>query len=563
MDVLKTQLDRLQKQLAGLTASQKMLTAALVAIMLMTLFWWGKYAGEAEMVPVTSAAVAPDELDRITSELAAKDIKAEVSGDKVLVPADRKLDALSALSYARVLPKQDKAGFETMLEKMNPFMPQTTNDLMFNRGKEITVGQIVSNFPGVADAQVMIDPTEKARIGDTIDPSATVTITMRDGAEAKQQLVNAAADVVEGAQAGLKRDRIKVVVDGTPRHVQDTDNNDFSGSDQLELQQKAEVRLADKVKDQFQYISGLMVSVTVKLNSASSQEDETTYDKKGQVVVVTHDTDETTNTMNGTPPGGEPGVVPNVAPGGGANAPLSVGSGTGGAGSSENTEKQEHSYQPYVPVKDTKTITPAGDTEPVAATVRVPMSYFAAVWQRQNPAASPAAAPLTPTPAQLQPLVDAEMPKISDGVLKCVGLTDPKTVSVEPYTDPIPIAIANAPAQASMSMPLSIITGHAKEIVLAGLACLSLFVVSMMVKKSTPAPVIAAAAAVTGPTGPVTLSSGEMIAGAAGDGGATLDGMELDDDAVRAQQMLEQVSTMVKENPESAATLVKRWLNRS
>jgi flagellar biosynthesis/type III secretory pathway M-ring protein FliF/YscJ len=189
------------------------------------------------------------------------------------------------------------------------------------------------------------------------------------------------------------------------------------------------------------------------------------------------------------------------------------------------------------------------------------MSYFAAVWQRQNPSPSPGAAPVMPTQAQIEAVRDAEIPTISDGVLKCVGLEDPKTVSVEMYTDPIPIAMTASTAQASVSMPLSMITGHAKEIVLAGLACLSLFVVSMMVRKSTPAPVIAAAAAA--PTGPMTLGNGELIAGSAGDGGATLDGMELDDDAVRAQQMLEQVSTMVKENPESAATLVKRWLNRS
>ncbi len=42
-----------------------------------------------------------------------------------------------------------------------------------------------------------------------------------------------------------------------------------------------------------------------------------------------------------------------------------------------------------------------------------------------------------------------------------------------------------------------------------------------------------------------------------------LAGMELDEEAVRTQQMLDQVSTMVHEDPDAAATLVKRWLNRS
>ena len=40
-------------------------------------------------------------------------------------------------------------------------------------------------------------------------------------------------------------------------------------------------------------------------------------------------------------------------------------------------------------------------------------------------------------------------------------------------------------------------------------------------------------------------------------------GMELDEDSVKAQQMLNQVSNLVAENPDAAANLVKRWLNRS
>ena len=54
MDVLKKQFDRIQQQLSGLSASQKMLTASLVAIMVMTFLWWGHYAGSSEMEPVVN-----------------------------------------------------------------------------------------------------------------------------------------------------------------------------------------------------------------------------------------------------------------------------------------------------------------------------------------------------------------------------------------------------------------------------------------------------------------------------------------------------------------------------
>jgi len=94
---------------------------------------------------------------------------------------------------------------------------------------------------------------------------------------------------------------------------------------------------------------------------------------------------------------------------------------------------------------------------------------------------------------------------------------------------------------------------------LGGLALVSLFMVSMMVKKSAPAPIVMPEVESNEPE----KFHGEALAGEAASGEALLDGMELDDDAVKTQQMLDQVSTLVNENPDAAASLVKRWLNRS
>ena len=87
--------------------------------------------------------------------------------------------------------------------------------------------------------------------------------------------------------------------------------------------------------------------------------------------------------------------------------------------------------------------------------------------------------------------------------------------------------------------------------------------VSMMVRKATPVLAVAQATAPIPMISPPPTEMGEGVAGEAVSGGSLLDGMELDDEAVRSQQMLEQVSTLVKENPDAAATLVKRWLNRN
>jgi len=62
---------------------------------------------------------------------------------------------------------------------------------------------------------------------------------------------------------------------------------------------------------------------------------------------------------------------------------------------------------------------------------------------------------------------------------------------------------------------------------------------------------------------PTVLDGREPVAGEVAEGNAMLDAMELDEESVKTQQMLDQVSTLVTENPDAAASLVKRWLNRT
>src|ERR1700680_4561464 len=112
MDFLKAQLDRIQQQLAGLNATQKMLTVALVAIMVITVVWWGKYAGEAEMVPLLNQSLSAAELGRMQDTLQSRGIETEISGDKLLVHSDKRLAAMSALTFARALPRISDEGLK-------------------------------------------------------------------------------------------------------------------------------------------------------------------------------------------------------------------------------------------------------------------------------------------------------------------------------------------------------------------------------------------------------------------------------------------------------------------
>jgi flagellar biosynthesis/type III secretory pathway M-ring protein FliF/YscJ len=143
-------------------------------------------------------------------------------------------------------------------------------------------------------------------------------------------------------------------------------------------------------------------------------------------------------------------------------------------------------------------------------------------------------------------------------VMPCVSQTPDDKVSVNWYLDALPSVDVAAQPAAATSIPLAL-TGHIKEIAVGALAVISLFMVSMMVRKGSPAPIIPPRAEAAATTTHVM----EDIAGEASEGMQSMDALERDDDAVRTEQMVNQVSTMVKDNPDAAASLVKRWLNRA
>jgi flagellar biosynthesis/type III secretory pathway M-ring protein FliF/YscJ len=418
--------------------------------------------------------------------------------------------------------------------------------------KEMTLGQLLSKFPNVSAAQVMIDPTQERIIGSGagIQPSATVYLSMRDGIKPDKKLVYAAADVVAGAQAGLPRDRVAIIVDGVSYPVRAKEEDGFGGMDDdiIQLTQMHERRYVNKIQEQLAFIKGALVSVTVDLNTVSKQEQATEVDPLKFVHKPIEETTTSEETSSNSQPSGDVGV--------GANTQVTVeSSGGGGEKNTSTIDKTETRYQLETSRKVITSRMPAGTATVVAATVRVPRSFFLNLFKARS---GNSASAKEPDDAVLKPIIDAELPKIRDDVMACTGLTDMNAVKVETYPDLAPM-LAAPPATASAAPVTFLLGSHVKEIGVFALAVFSLLMVMMMVRKSTPAPVISMHAE---PKEPPQLGGASDLAGEVGAGDMTLDGMELDEDAVKTHQMLSQVETMVKENPDGAANLVKRWLNR-
>jgi flagellar biosynthesis/type III secretory pathway M-ring protein FliF/YscJ len=287
-----------------------------------------------------------------------------------------------------------------------------------------------------------------------------------------------------------------------------------------------------------------MVSVTVKLDPATSRVvSRELPDVKNVIHLSTHEKEDTTEN-NEASSGGEAGVAPNIG--------QSLTTGGGAGGTTNNTDSTESEYKTDYATRESVVQHPAGEVTALAASVRVPRSYFVQAYKNANGGKEA-------NDAALAAYTTTELDEIRKNVKGCTGITADDAIIVGEYSDATPVEPVNTALPAS-SPVASMVTSHGKEIGVGFLAAMSLFMVSMMVRKSTPAPVLAA---------PVEkpdagkLPGGEEVAGEVAEGGAMLDGMELDEDAVKTQQMLDQVQHLVAESPDAAANLVKRWLNRT
>src|SRR5687767_6021732 len=119
MDVLKSQLARISEQLKGLSASQKMLAGALVTIMVMTLLFWGNVAGKAEMETLLETSLSPADLNQITSRLKMQGIAYQVTGDRIVVPTDKKYEVIADLGFAQLLPQDTASTFDQIVAKLS------------------------------------------------------------------------------------------------------------------------------------------------------------------------------------------------------------------------------------------------------------------------------------------------------------------------------------------------------------------------------------------------------------------------------------------------------------
>ncbi|NLE29444.1 MAG: hypothetical protein GX629_07240 [Phycisphaerae bacterium] len=542
MDFIKKQLEQIKEHLGSLSTSQSLVIFLLVVMIMVALFWTIYQTSKPPMVPLLDQPLTETEAASYENKLENWDVTYRIENNKILVKRQDRDRLIARLGQVNALPADMSESWKKLITESDMWITQEDRQNRWKLALEQRLGQIIQLMDSVQKAYVIINPGSKRILSDgpSSDPSASVYMHMQSGITPSKPLVVAVASMVSGAVDRLSKDRVQVIANGVPCRVPN-DSSPFA-SEELDTRRAYEKHFSDKIQ-QVLAINNAQVGVFVELESETIQ---TTQQKYGDPVISKERANE--NLSKPVVLADEPGVRPNT----GISVPIAE---TPGQESSQTETETEYAGNRDL-TQIVKHNTP-GTVKAIRATVNIPYTYFVEIFKQQTGKEE------KPSPIELEPIIQAQEDNIRKKILPIINADDPASVEVSYFfdlqTSPVETALA---ASGPASLPE--FTQYLKPVGLVFLAFTSLLMVLMMLKKaSTNVAVqnLEFKEPVNEPTPPLDADSGPIGEAVSSDG--VLQGIEVDEDTIRTRKMAEQVATLVKEDPSSAAALVRQWIIKS
>lgn len=537
-------------QVGGLPATAKLLIGALMVILVLSLLVVAQFAGRPSMVALP-IDMAPEARSAAISWLERAGIPHQERDGKLLVPAEQKYSALAQLNEQSVIsgPEID---FDALVTQESPFITREQSRRRWQIAKMNVLSSLISRFEGIEKATVMADQPDRQGFGEAyVAPTASVNVVPR-GDGLTQSQVEAIANLVAGAQPGLKAADVKIIDARRGKSYQARRAEDIAPGNYLELKQAAEVHVREKIEHSLTYIPGVLVSVNALVDARQMERRTDNYEDPKLATIRSQS--RSIDSRSAAQPQ-EPGIRPNTG------AALALGS---ASGSHLTDERSDETNTPAFPV-DARHITDRkGYALEIHASIGVPRSYFLGLYrlEKNDPAATPDDSALEAVAAPHRAKIKAAVePLVATGPFEDAR---PGTVVVSMipdipgFTPPLPAPPPVTESRAA-SLAWSPPAGLLKYLGLLGLVLLSLAMMFMMVRKAGAPSELPTAQEVAGVPPPLPTDHSEVV-GEADESAPAMEGVELDDAALRRQQMLGQISEMVKHSPDDVANLLRRWI---
>ena len=565
MQALRRTLELVRSRLAGLTPTAKLLIGSLMVIIALGLFLVAQWSSTTTTVPF---AVTPAAYDQAKTFLAARGVKYEEEGGRIMVPVERHGELLAGFAEQG---GGSEAGidFTKLVELDSPFETTRQSETKKLIALQNVLARTISGFRNVKAATVFISPKPATPLGASRHvQTASVHVQMRQGGLTQDQ-VDSIASMIAGTQAGLKPENVSVT-DGAQSY-RTTFGRGAAAGENLEHSLKIADAVQARIATLLASINGVRIAVNPQVVTTERTRTKTEF-RDGISIPVSEST-QTSESKSATP-SREPGTVPNAG----------MALGGGGNGGQTSTERAENKYLSQIPGTRETEIDPTGYAVKIDVGVAIPWSYFVRVWKLRNPSDGGEGgeggdgAATAPDEAAIAAVRDEEIARIKKLVEPLVatdGFADSKKGVVEvswfyDFADDAPapsiaagfgeLVLGSGGGGGGGGGGFSISGGGLlRPIGLGLLAVVSLFFMFNIAKKASVSEQLPSAEELAGVPPMLDSESGELI-GEADEATPALEGMELDDDSLRRQQMLDQLNELAGRDPEELSGILRRWM---
>jgi len=318
--------EQLTSAFKGMSATQRVMVAAISMTVLLALAGLGIWAGQ-ESKGVLAANVSPTEASSIVAQLDKQQVPYELSSDQrtILVP-ESKVGALRLKFAGDGLLTGDKLGFEK-LENAGLGTTDFSQKVIHRRAMEAELSKTIMSLQQVSEATVHITPSNDSPfVTDKEDAKASVLLKLRGSRMLPDENTQAIVNLVAASVEGLKPEQV-VIIDQFSRILSRTGRDPMVGASdsQKKVAREEEDFMVRRVTELLEPVVGIgkvRATAHVELDFDKVKINEEKFDPQGQVERSVQQKDEKIQKRDAG--AGVPGTASNVAPAtGGASASVS------------------------------------------------------------------------------------------------------------------------------------------------------------------------------------------------------------------------------------------------
>lgn len=485
-------------------------------------------------------------------------------GQRIKVPAGKKDLYLKALNSANAMPMEWGSHVENAFSSVSPFDSTYLTDKRTEAARERDVAYLIQSIPGIAFAAVEYDEQRAGFARNTVRV-CSVSVRAHGNAPVPAETLKKISQKVQFTFAGLSPENIMVTdLGGLQNYHATGDPHSVEENPYLKAQSQWEAKYSEKVSNVLSNYGMVQLAVNVELDPTLAEASEKLrYDPTPVTVSSSESRKDLENAK--AAPAGPPGAASN----GVSNQPQTINGMA--AGQTSNVKESEANERRVAGHEAIVTKLAGLVPKKVFVTVGIPDSYYRKVWAyraaRDNPDPNTAPPPATPTElAELKIEVEGSVRAAVEGIPVGTSNGDDSkpSINVYSYTD-LPVPEFQEPgltAQATAWFAESWSTLALLVVVFASLGMMFSWIKSQSGAASVDSKFEDAfGLEVPGDlSDELDLSQGDTIGE---DGNVIPGGRSKPEFQIVGGEIKEDLSTLIKENPDAAVNLLKSWIGEA